>query len=98
MDPPPPRYLPSDEGGAFPHTGQAVVPLTALTRQHRRINTTSVVPHTQSKLVVVIAECLGTAMPTSGQTASMVISLLQMLNDLRQIQFGTPPALSLCQC
>src|SRR6516162_5548335 len=61
--------LSSHQCGAFSHTGQAVVPLTALTRQHRRINACSIVPHAQSELLIVIADfnldlpCLG--MPKS---------------------------------
>jgi len=57
--------LASYQLGAFPHTGQAIVSLNAMTRENRRINAFSVVTHTQSELLLVIADfnldlpCLG---------------------------------------
>src|SRR5215472_10448058 len=52
----PHRELSSHNLGAFPHTGQAVMSLTTLLRKHRWVNALSVVPHSQTELLIVIAD------------------------------------------
>ena len=47
--------LPPMAIGAFPHAGQAKVPLAPLPRQNRWINAFAIVPHTQPELLIVIS-------------------------------------------
>ena len=61
----PHSQLTSNKCGAFPHTMQAIVPLSAVARENCRINSLSIVPHSQLELFILIANfnldllCLG---------------------------------------
>src|SRR5271166_791821 len=48
--------LASYECGAFPHARQAVMALAALSRENRRINALSVIPHPQPEALIVITD------------------------------------------
>ena len=53
---PPHRQFPADQRGAFRHAAQAVVSLQTLGGEHRWIDPLAVVAHTQSEVLVVIAD------------------------------------------